>query len=506
LASQYGLTSTGFVIPTIVDLRDEIEGLLRAKFGASLPLGDGTLLGFMIGILCERLVLLWELTQGAWSALDPDQAQGVALEALALLTGTFRLAAASSTVIETLCGDPGTVVASGFAVSTLSTGVRFASVLTSTLVSVPAWLPSTAYVVGDRRTNGGNMYRCSVAGVSAGSGGPVAGSNPVPADGGVTWQYIGEGTAFADVPMASSDKGTIVAVAGDLNQIANPLGGLNTATNLLDATSGRLLQSDQDLRLLRTSELASDGNSPPDAILAKLLKIDGVTAAKVFYNPTDIVDADGLDPHCVEILVQGGADQDIWNVLWTCVAGGINTKGTEVGTVVDSEGTNQTLRFSRTIAVPIYTALTLTKDPKTYSGNAAVQAAVALGGNLRAVGSDAVRSKISSFADAVAGVIDVVQVLLYTDVIGAPAAWVALTPYVATVGARSVVINDGGRCYICITSGNSAASGGPLGIGTDITDGTVHWRYLGNTVAIDSRHLATYDTTRVSVTSTDGTL
>lgn len=53
-------------------------------------------------------------------------------------------------------------------------------------------------------------------------------------------------------------------------------------------------------------------------------------------------------------------------------------------------------------------------------------------------------------------------------------AWAALTAYV--VGDRRTNSN---RCYVCITSGTSAASGGPTTTDADITDGTVHWEHLG---------------------------
>lgn len=52
-------------------------------------------------------------------------------------------------------------------------------------------------------------------------------------------------------------------------------------------------------------------------------------------------------------------------------------------------------------------------------------------------------------------------------------AWAALTAY-SVAALRS----NGGNIYECITAGTSAASGGPTGTGSDITDGTVHWRYV----------------------------
>jgi hypothetical protein len=66
--------------------------------------------------------------------------------------------------------------------------------------------------------------------------------------------------------------------------------------------------------------------------------------------------------------------------------------------------------------------------------------------------------------------------------------WLASTAY--TVGDQ---VNNGGNCYICDTSGTSAGSGGPTGTGSNITDGTTQWDYLG--VAF-----ATLDNVNIAVT------
>jgi hypothetical protein len=54
-----------------------------------------------------------------------------------------------------------------------------------------------------------------------------------------------------------------------------------------------------------------------------------------------------------------------------------------------------------------------------------------------------------------------------------PPAWKAGTLYPA--GLR---VNNGGNIYQVITSGTTAASGGPTGTASDITDGTAHWSYV----------------------------
>jgi hypothetical protein len=65
--------------------------------------------------------------------------------------------------------------------------------------------------------------------------------------------------------------------------------------------------------------------------------------------------------------------------------------------------------------------------------------------------------------------------------IAALASWQATHGYV--VGDR---VTNAGRAYHCITAGTSAGAGGPTTTTADITDGSVHWTFLGiGTGAVD---------------------
>jgi hypothetical protein len=74
-----------------------------------------------------------------------------------------------------------------------------------------------------------------------------------------------------------------------------------------------------------------------------------------------------------------------------------------------------------------------------------------------------------------------------------PTAWAVTTAY--TVGEH--VTNDTSpvKIYKCTTAGTSAASGGPTGTSSAITDGTVVWQYVGS----KSNVTATDGTTKVTV-------
>ena len=62
-----------------------------------------------------------------------------------------------------------------------------------------------------------------------------------------------------------------------------------------------------------------------------------------------------------------------------------------------------------------------------------------------------------------------------TDTNLTQAAWTASTVY-GTVGTRRT---NGGKVYRVTEAGTSASAGGPTGTGADITDGTVHWAFVG---------------------------
>ena len=57
-------------------------------------------------------------------------------------------------------------------------------------VAAKPWLANTAYTVGQKVKNNSNVYKCSTAGTSAGSGGPTAGSGTGIVDNTAKWDYV----------------------------------------------------------------------------------------------------------------------------------------------------------------------------------------------------------------------------------------------------------------------------------------------------------------------------
>jgi hypothetical protein len=86
----YGLTEDGFVAPTTAVVRESLNVQLRARFGASIDVGDASILGQMTGIVAAAIATLWEKLEAVNASQDPDKATGTGLDALCAITGTFR--------------------------------------------------------------------------------------------------------------------------------------------------------------------------------------------------------------------------------------------------------------------------------------------------------------------------------------------------------------------------------------------------------------------------------
>lgn len=351
--SLFGLQPTGFIRKLYAQSLADVQSDFKGVWGAGINLEPESNFGQMAAIMANRLDEAWQVGQAVYTAFTTDGTDGVAQDNLNGLTGTIRLPATFTKVTAFLIGTNGTAVASGKTAAVAVAGTQLTTQAAVTIVTVPAW-SSTTFVWGDIVSRSGNLYVCIVGG-AAGSG--PSGTGAVITDGAVTWSYIGTGSAAVKVLCKAVSTGPSPVNVGTLTSIQTPVSGWSAVTNVANDPAyivGTLLESGSAYRIRRENELRATGNAAVDAVRAKVLEVTGVTSCNIFNNDSDITDVNGVPPHSLECLVQGGDNADVAAAIFASISAGIQPYGGTIVSVTDSQGFAQPTGFTRPTLVPIY--------------------------------------------------------------------------------------------------------------------------------------------------------
>lgn len=202
---------------------------------------------------------------------------------------------------------------------------------------------------------------------------------------------IADGGTFksANIELQAESAGPVLANAGTLTVIETPVGGMDEFTNELDASIGSETETDAELKARRDQELQIAGAATIEAILSELRARTLVEAVIVFQNNSSITDLDGRPPHSLDIVILGDDEDELAQAIFLVVGGGIETIGDITKTVIDSQGFGQTVRFSRPAEIDIFLEADITKGALyPADGDAQVEEAFLAYGSTLTVGED----------------------------------------------------------------------------------------------------------------------
>ncbi|HIG0279400.1 TPA: baseplate J/gp47 family protein, partial [Klebsiella aerogenes] len=166
-----------------------------------------------------------------------------------------------------------------------------------------------------------------------------------------------DGTIVATATCANS--GAVAALAGTVNKINTPTRGWSSANNPLAATVGTAAEKDSELRIRQSQSVALPSLTPFEAVDGAIANISGVTRHKLYENDQDEPDANGLPPHSIAAIVEGGDATEIANTIRGVKDQGTTPYGSTIIYVLDKYGSPHPVGFSRPVDVPIFVSITI---------------------------------------------------------------------------------------------------------------------------------------------------
>ena len=334
------VTAEGISAPDYQTVLDTITGYFQQIYGSDSYIDPDSKDGQMVALVALAIHDANNTAITVYRSFSPSTALNDALTSNVKINGISRRAATNSTVDELLVGEPGTIITNG---------------------SV-------------KDTNG------------------------------IIWNFpaqvvIGiDGTAIATATCGTS--GAVAALAGSVNKINTPTRGWVSATNPLAATVGVAGETNAELRVRQSQSVALTSVTPFEAVDGAIANIDGVTRHKLYENDQDTPDANGLPPHSIAAIVEGGDATVIANTLRGVKGQGSTPFGSTVIIVPDKYGSPHPVGFSRPVDVPVFVKITI--SPLTgYTSQVGdeIKAAVAAYINSLAIGASVLLSRIYSPAN-----------------------------------------------------------------------------------------------------------
>ncbi|WP_281998686.1 baseplate J/gp47 family protein [Priestia flexa] len=345
------LDKNGFKRKTYQELKSDMEEKFKEGFGADINLSARSPLGILLMIFAWFLSLVWELAERVYNSAFVSKATGVQLDRLGPYIGISRNGSTRAYGEIRIKGTPGHVVEAG---NQFKTERDVVFDLTDNVE-----IGSDTYGIGP--------VECTIAGEIGNIG------------------------------------------ANEITVIVNPSDKVEAVTNLEATSGGEEEETDSEFRK-RYFQSGSQGTS----LIDEVLEVPGVRYALINQNVYG-TEHNGIPPHAIAPFVFGGNDLDVAAAIFRKKAGGIQSFGTTIVDITDSQGIIHSIGFSRPIFVDIYVKVKVTPgDAFPSNGKSLLQQTIVDYLSNLSIGDDVVLSKLIRITSVIEG-IDDLEILLSTD-------------------------------------------------------------------------------------------
>lgn len=296
----------GLQVASVTELRQSLESSFKEIYGDDISVESNTPDGQLINILAQKGVDVRGLLMQLYNSFNPDNAQGAVLDQRCAINNIFRKAGTFTSVAIDITTDR-TVTLQG-------------------LDSEYNSLDATGYTVQD---NEGNRFILA---------------NTITLAAGTT-----------RVAFRAEQLGEVLVMPNTITTPVTVVLGVVSVNNLTVATAvGTDEEKDSSLRERRRQSVALSSFAYLDGLQAALLQLDGVVDAKVYENPTNSIDSDGIPAHGIWVVMEGGSSKDIATTVYNRKTPGTNMKGSLSYTITTPAGTPFVAKWDEADTLTLY--------------------------------------------------------------------------------------------------------------------------------------------------------
>ena len=392
MGSIYGLTPQGPNIKRLDTILEEIHSDLSEGWKVNTRLNPSSFLNVQVTSFADKIAELWELGEDLYNAMYPWSAEHMDLDNAVQFGGISREEARPTIYpIHCECVE-GASIPSGTRIRTSTNPAMEFLATTNAVVSrgafnrarirVAAMQDSGIYTIA---LNGNAFSYTSLPGdaesdILIGLQAAISDINvltnvfngflsidskdPQRQHGMILSANLTTETVTSVVAFASEADGEIALPNGTITEIVTAVPGLIAVSNQTPYIAGRLRETDVGLRQSYANKIFHRSNRMLESIKSAIrLNVQGVNSVAAFQNDNNFTDAYGRWPHSIEVVVDGGSDQEIARQIRERKAGGIQTFGS-VEIIVPGEQNEPIVeRFNRPEYVFVWYRLTLSLNP-----------------------------------------------------------------------------------------------------------------------------------------------
>lgn len=391
---EYGLSSEGFKRKRLPEIIESLNSRVADKLGISIQTGSNSIFGQLHGIYAYEIADLWEVLEDVYNAMYPHTASGVSLTNAAALVAITPIAATYTTIVCACTGEDGTTIPANsqiqdsssntYSISTdavISKGnasvvnLNLTNVVSGTVYSLAIDDETAKYTASDTDTVNSvlvglknNFTRDDITITITNENMNIA-MNDNTETMNITVSNLTVVEVTSPITFTCDVTGEINPTLGNVTNINTAVTGWNSVSNIKNNV-GRNNETDTELRQRWSISVYNRASNMVDAIQANILQnVSDVLACRVYENISDSVDEDGRLPHSIEVVVDGGADEEIAEIIYKYKVAGIDTNGTESVDVADSQGLTHTIKFNRPTLVPVWLKIEIDKNAEESWGN-----------------------------------------------------------------------------------------------------------------------------------------